>query len=269
MAIPDRTLIASSLLESAGQHNPPVNLQQVISHCDGLTVIRDDIDNAGYFIDLGVHGGEILVRAIDPAVRQRFTIAHELGHFVLRKRLGEEVARFEQANHALVEHWCDEFASALLMPEPWIHEAMGSTALEQLIDQLPNRAELFHVSQLAVRLRIAEVLGVSSCEIEWNGGQPVVRAPCYAAVGRTADVDDAMGEVANNLEWSSKPATYRHLKSGLFSVHRLVTARKPNPRWLVCLSTTRVTPGSAVFQAPRVHPTTRFSIPLSSQSAGG
>lgn len=59
----------------------------------------------------------------DPANRRRFTLAHELGHFIERTTLANDdnfsfVDMREPGRYDLHEFYADEFAGALLMPEP-------------------------------------------------------------------------------------------------------------------------------------------------------
>lgn len=54
----------------------------------------------------------VLVREADPPQRQRFTVAHEIGHFFLKQ---SELAS-GRVSHSQEETLCDEFASKLLLP---------------------------------------------------------------------------------------------------------------------------------------------------------
>ncbi|MHC9941634.1 ImmA/IrrE family metallo-endopeptidase [Corynebacterium diphtheriae] len=57
----------------------------------------------------------------EPEVRQRFTLAHEIGHLVEREHLGKDVeySFIDYRNNGkcdLHEFYADEFAGSLLMP---------------------------------------------------------------------------------------------------------------------------------------------------------
>jgi Zn-dependent peptidase ImmA (M78 family) len=102
-------------------------------------------------------GYVILVDEDEPAVRQRFTAAHELGHFVLHKEfVGERnednyLLRSEgMSNRQEVE--ANKFAASLLMPMDQIEVAMkdGCTTPEAL-------AKKFNVSKLAMSIRLGLV----------------------------------------------------------------------------------------------------------------
>ncbi|MEL6645586.1 MAG: ImmA/IrrE family metallo-endopeptidase [Pseudomonadota bacterium] len=90
----------------------------------------------------------------EPAARQRFTAAHELGHFVLHKHLiGDRVEdnyllRSEGLSNA-VEAEANRFAADLLMPRAQIARAMeaGITGADAL-------ADAFGVSLTAMSIRL-------------------------------------------------------------------------------------------------------------------
>lgn len=60
----------------------------------------------------------VVVGAAWPGDRQRFTLAHELGHLVLAGRLGEDVDE---------ERACNRFAGAFLVPRPTVWSELGRT----------------------------------------------------------------------------------------------------------------------------------------------
>lgn len=85
----------------------------------GILVIVSDVEQADKFDGLQAHiGGQpvIVVSAHWPGCRQRFTLAHELGHLLLHGRLPENLDE-EQA--------CNRFASAFLLPAVGIYEHLG------------------------------------------------------------------------------------------------------------------------------------------------
>lgn len=99
-------------------------------------------------------GFVIFVDEDEPAVRQRFTAAHELGHFVLHK---EAVGHKNEDNYLLrsegmsnrQEAEANRFAASLLMPFDLIEEAMknGITTPKDL-------AKHFKVSEIAMSIRL-------------------------------------------------------------------------------------------------------------------
>lgn len=90
--------------------------------------------------------------------RQRYTIAHELGHYCLHRHLKKifEDQIFFRGTESCTEEWqANEFASSILMPENKFREMVrrGTTDIEEL-------ARKFEVSTLALRIR-AKTLGMT------------------------------------------------------------------------------------------------------------
>lgn len=103
---------------------------------------------------------EILISAIDPPSQQRFTVAHEVGHFIERAANGQTEEPLNQicyrddvsprcANPA--EMYANEFAAALLMPEA---ELRGHWERDPDADNLAGR---FQVSPDAMRHRLGNL----------------------------------------------------------------------------------------------------------------
>ena len=96
----------------------------------------------------------IFVDSKEPAVRQRFTAAHEIGHFLLHR---DSIHGKVEDNYLLRAHGmsnrqeveANEFAANLLMPWELINQAMdsGITTVDAL-------AEHFKVSRLAMGIRL-------------------------------------------------------------------------------------------------------------------
>jgi hypothetical protein len=108
---------------------------------------------------------EIVLNALDPLPRQRFSIAHELGHTFFYDRSLEPPARLLRIGGKAEERFCDEFAGELLLPNENIPEDAGPTLLVRL-------AERFLVSVQVVAWRAMRrqkwlaILGLS-----WKGSR--------------------------------------------------------------------------------------------------
>lgn len=85
--------------------------------------------------------------------RQRFTMAHELGHYMLHKGKNVEFVDttfFRSSEMDSIEYNANEFASRLLMPEDRLRKLVD-------IDKIKNigiLAEKFHVSSAAMKYRV-------------------------------------------------------------------------------------------------------------------
>src|SRR4051812_9023644 len=104
-SLPDPDARASELVWRTALTEPPVDLRAVVNLFGGLEVTLEALEGPGYFIDLGDRGAEILIRATDPLPRRRFTVAHELGHFILAAHEGRLPG--VGTDDAIVERWCD------------------------------------------------------------------------------------------------------------------------------------------------------------------
>lgn len=141
----------------------------------GIEVTREPLRRAGYLVDLGALGSQIVVRAQDPVGRQRFTIAHEVAHLVLKEEGITSVGGSQHTRRAQIEHWCDRFAVNLLMPREWVIAYVKTARLSTLIRTVLVGPKRFGVSHEAFRLRIAELLPIGLYQLERSSGRVIVR----------------------------------------------------------------------------------------------
>lgn len=143
-------------LKSAGLYRVPVPIMDVAEYV-GLEVVEEvmDDDISGY---LELKGGRwvIGINRLHHRNRQRFTIAHEIAHYLLHRQLktsfiDQTFARREN-DRTKMEREADEFAAALLMPEEEVNSLIrgGDMSLESL-------ANAFQVSTLAMRFRALKI----------------------------------------------------------------------------------------------------------------
>jgi len=106
---------------------------------------------------------EIVLNPHSPHNRQRFTFAHELGHYFLG-HLTDEAPCFRDNKQSYdlyhfdpKETQANNFAAALLMPE----EKINDLILNQDITSIPILAKIFKVSEQAMRIRLKN-LGIIS-----------------------------------------------------------------------------------------------------------
>jgi Zn-dependent peptidase ImmA (M78 family) len=104
------------------------------------------------------------VNSLHPEVRQRFTIAHEIGHLQLHPATAIHIDRsvlFRIKNKKTrevsdpEEREANQFAAELLMPERFIRKDLGNMAIEiGDADLLSNLAARYQVSQEAMVYRL-------------------------------------------------------------------------------------------------------------------
>jgi len=120
----------------------PVPVESIAEDLLGLDVVRVEMDCSGMLVP---SQRRIFVNAAEPGTRQRFTIAHELGHWICQCLDGpsEPVycrdADLEASADRAREREANVFAAELLMPEEAVR-ARGENA--------------FGVSDLAYRWRL-------------------------------------------------------------------------------------------------------------------
>lgn len=175
---PSVDVLVAAILDASHQTFAPVDLSAVCALWDGLNTTVEDLDGPGYLIDLGLGGGEILLRRADPAPRRRFTWAHEIGHWILAENCwdsptSDELAREDPEPMRGIERWCDRFAGALLMPSPWI-QLSETTPGEAVLRTSLQAARRFQVSQTAALTRVGELVGRPFLTISLRDSVPVL-----------------------------------------------------------------------------------------------
>lgn len=148
---------ARELLAGGEVKKPPVSVEGLAAAC-GVRVAGGDFDDAvsGFFLDLE-SGPTIGFNKSHSLVRQRFTIAHELGHYVLRHHdhFHLDLASPAQQGTPPGYDWRDErsaneFAAELLMPAELVIAAHG----RYKDSRLPG---VFEVSQEAMGFRLVNL----------------------------------------------------------------------------------------------------------------
>lgn len=128
---------------------------------DGLTTYYDT--ELGKYAFMMVNAGTILVEARlmenGQNGRYRFTVAHELAHWILHKEMiaqsGHEAAFDESISDVKMEQQADYLASAILMPlgsvKRYFHSLFGKYSGDALICEM---AGYFGVSKQAMQIRL-------------------------------------------------------------------------------------------------------------------
>ncbi len=101
----------------------------------------------------GPSGYAIVVNKKDPSTRQRFTIAHEIAHFILHKdAIGDGIVddalyRSGLSNKQEIE--ANKLAAEILMPWNLINKAM-----DEKINSIKDLSTIFQVSESAMSIRL-------------------------------------------------------------------------------------------------------------------
>src|ERR1700687_6118867 len=148
-SLPNPEQVTDKLLKRVEITEPPVQMSKVLSIWQNLKVVEEELDGAGYLLQLGQLGAEILVNKNDTVERQLFTIAHELGHWVLGLICQNKTGEFKQPTghrRETIEKWCDTFATNLLMPAPLVRGWLSRTDQPGLLDTILRASDKFKVS---------------------------------------------------------------------------------------------------------------------------
>ena len=166
---------AQELLDRHGVTEPPTPVTELAA-AEGILVIREP------FQDDGVSGvllrepdrTMIIVNAANAPVRQRFTIAHEIGHFALHRGTvyldGRARVDFRDGLSSMAtdqeEIDANAFAAALLMAAGWVRSAFETVVRNTTINSEDELAEVlaarFGVSRQAMLFRLINLGLVAS-----------------------------------------------------------------------------------------------------------
>lgn len=151
---------AEEILELAKKQNiclTPLDVEKLADKL-GIRVIRVPMDSdisGNLKYDLENEQWIMCVNALHHDTRQRFTIAHEIGHYILHRKDKIEFTDkvfFRDGAIDVYEHEANRFASNILMPEAdFIHY------VRYVSDNINDIAAYFGVSPLAVEYRAKQV----------------------------------------------------------------------------------------------------------------
>lgn len=147
---------AAEVLRRAGLGRVPIDVRAVAESLDADIVVAP-ISTPGRLEQCDGRL-RVLVQDGTGAGRRRFTIAHELGHVWVR----QQGLRFDRVETE--EHFCNRFASALLLPQPWVTTWRGEESLERLSEI----ATIAEVSLAAALLAARRDVRWTSTLLRWR-----------------------------------------------------------------------------------------------------
>src|SRR2546421_4076960 len=158
---------AEALVEKLGISTAPVDVEDVARRL-GLRVLYEDLgeDVSGVLIT-STSGANVVVQAADHTNRQRFTIAHEIGHYRLKHQFDGEHVHVDRGNFISrrdstsstgvdpKEIEANQFAASLLMPPDLLKNEVDALGVPQLLDNhVAHLAKQFKVSEHAMTIRL-------------------------------------------------------------------------------------------------------------------
>lgn len=153
---------ANQLLRALEIDGPPVPVEKVAAALN-IEIIAEPFTGDISGALLQTKGRSIIgVNKLHPLTRQRFTIAHEIGHFLLHNFEGPHFDRrvlLRNAKSSLaidpMEIEANRFAAELLMPKAFILKDLEALNIEELDDEkLSELAERYDVSIQACSVRL-------------------------------------------------------------------------------------------------------------------
>lgn len=159
---------AELLLKKSGFYKTGLDVEELVNKLNIELVKKNfgfDSDISG-LLALSNNKVVISVNSTEDIKRQRFTIAHELGHFILHSKdqplFVDKTPKVMYRNNAsttgeiVKEREANAFAAALLMPKDLISEAIDNCILggDDIVERL---ASDFNVSEQAMSFRLSNL----------------------------------------------------------------------------------------------------------------
>ena len=152
---------ARRLLDTCGIERPPVDLVRIARHL-GVRHIREmDIRLDGQLVELGDGGYEVILSRNAPRTRQRFTLAHEIGHLLAAASGDESMS----CGDAATEDLCNRVAAELLIPGRFIADAAAAEMDAAAFRRLATR---FQCSLEATAWRVLNMGRVTGVLLIWR-----------------------------------------------------------------------------------------------------
>lgn len=149
------TLTANQLLTKYWDKHLPVRPEMIAGACGVAVTKQYDMGKVSGYFDVIEGLPSIWYSADEPPVRQRFTVAHELGHWALDHGASfrDEPSNFLLSTRNPKEIAANKFAAELLMPS----EAVNVAIAKQKVVDIDRLAKMFAVSQAAICFRLCSL----------------------------------------------------------------------------------------------------------------
>lgn len=157
-------LMVNQLLEQFRQLGPPVRIEDIAKGF-GIEIRAGDLGEVSGLLARSGSGAIVGVNSKQSRERRRFTIAHELGHFLLHDGMSYHVDhsyrlnyRSEESSRAtnIEEIEANFFAASILMPKRFLDSLSAMEAIDD-DKKVEYLARLFDVSRHAMSLRLVNV----------------------------------------------------------------------------------------------------------------
>lgn len=141
---------ADSVLTEHWDRKLPVSVENIARHMGAI--VHDHFGSESGKFELVNGQAHIYVNRGEPIARQRFTVAHEIGHWALGHgdSFRDPAANFSSSASKYVERSANKFAACLLMPRAVVMDA----AMHSGGGNVDDLARLFRVSSIAMEYRL-------------------------------------------------------------------------------------------------------------------
>jgi Zn-dependent peptidase ImmA (M78 family) len=163
--------IITKLILRSGLTGPPTDLLKICQDLE-LKLYEEDLSTDGYLVESPEGKGIIFYRGPKylAGYRWRFTVAHEIAHWVLEKMTNENNSH--QAVLEKIEDWCNNFAGKLLIPDQWLNPAVGEELTN--FSHYSNLIRTFEVSEDVLVRRLWETMRISTITSVYSEGRLTV-----------------------------------------------------------------------------------------------
>lgn len=156
--------LIDGILDEAGIYEPAVDVRRLVNE-RGIEIRKGDIGPVSGLIARRGTRSIIGVNSTQTSSRQRFTVAHEFGHFLLHEGIFSHTDNNFRLNYRddkssqavdVDEIEANFFAACLLMPKKFLDQEKASDHIDD-DKEVGEIAKRFDVSQHAMSLRLANV----------------------------------------------------------------------------------------------------------------
>lgn len=149
---------------------------------------------------------KLILSSLGCRARRRFTVAHELGHFALRKEMLDEghgeafrAVSNSRSEVAEEEEFANLIAAEVLMPRTALTQRVRKLGLS--LRSVGSIAREFDVSRMALLRRLADLTGAAAVYLE-------VVPTLFRDFDTKAEVDDAVFVMPGSRPLKSRESTY-------------------------------------------------------------
>lgn len=161
---------AKKIINKFGLTEPFIDVKEIAIKLGAQVIMQANEEDLSGMIFVSDNGIVIGVNSLHPETRQRFTIAHEIGHMVMHmhilegtphidKKFGVQLNRDKRSSlgNDLLEIQANKFAAELLMPSQMIKKEIKNTYIDiEKDDDVKALADKYKVSSQAMSIRLFE-----------------------------------------------------------------------------------------------------------------